>query len=77
MSTLGAKDKYVRDKASINIDIVQFRSVAHIYASDSERLNSDCFIRVTVLQAHVMTSCSVGPVGTSDAARLHWWNART
>ena len=28
-------------------------------------------------QAHCFTSSGVGPAGSSEAARLHWWNART
>lgn len=27
--------------------------------------------------AHFFTSSGVGPVGSSEAAKLHWWNART
>lgn len=29
------------------------------------------------LYAHNLTSSSAGPTTPSDAAKLHWWNART
>jgi hypothetical protein len=38
---------------------------------------SNIYNYTITVQAYFSTSPSVGPMGSSEAARLHWWNART